>query len=534
MAHPLFRKQIMEMNAWLLLDRRNGKRRTAGKMIGLALLWIFVFLSLGSMFFMMFSSACEPLMTAGFTWIYQVLVILLALVLGLFGSVFNVSSSVYQAKDNDALLAMPLKPWKIVAARLLSVWLWILVYEAIVMVPGFIILYRTAFAHGLLTVPMVLCNAGLFFVVSFLILAMACLLGFVVAKVNQKIKGNSMVKVFLSLAFIAAYYFGYYKASILLQKLIANADVLGGKIKGSAYPLYLIGTAGTGDGQSLLLVAIGVLLIFALVWIMMVMNFVKMTIHTSARKRRTVSLKMQERSVLRALTWKERKRFFSSSVYMLNSGMSTFIIPVLGIFMLIKGNLLLDEFAKLDAVLPGISTPIMIGAMCMMASLNELSAPSVSLEGKNVWILQSLPVDIWKVLKGKILFHYQITALPVLFLSGCMAIVVKPAWYYVVFLLLLPQLYILLTACFGLLLNLKFPVMNWSNEVVPIKQSTSAVISMFGSAFFLVIVAGIYFLLHRYVPVLGFLGIMSALILILIFLFSSWIKKKGVKIFERL
>ena len=39
---------------------------------------------------------------------------------------------------------------------------------------------------------------------------------------------------------------------------------------------------------------------------------------------------------------------------------------------------------------------LLAGAICMLASMNDITAPSVSLEGKSLWLLQSLPVTPWQ------------------------------------------------------------------------------------------------------------------------------------------
>ena len=34
--------------------------------------------------------------------------------------------------------------------------------------------------------------------------------------------------------------------------------------------------------------------------------------------------------------------------------------------------------------------------------MNDMTAPSVSLEGKSLWLMQSLPVTPWQVLRAKL------------------------------------------------------------------------------------------------------------------------------------
>ncbi len=49
----------------------------------------------------------------GYGWLYYALMGLLALAFGVFGSVFSTYAGLYQAKDNELLLSMPIPPRRI-------------------------------------------------------------------------------------------------------------------------------------------------------------------------------------------------------------------------------------------------------------------------------------------------------------------------------------------------------------------------------------------------------------------------------------
>ena len=59
---------------------------------------------LGGMFTFLSFSLCGGLTMAGMGWLYFLLMGMIAIVLGAFGSVFNTYSGLYLAKDNDLLL----------------------------------------------------------------------------------------------------------------------------------------------------------------------------------------------------------------------------------------------------------------------------------------------------------------------------------------------------------------------------------------------------------------------------------------------
>ena len=44
--------------------------------------------------------------------------------------------------------------------------------------------------------------------------------------------------------------------------------------------------------------------------------------------------------------------------------------------------------------------------------MNDMASSSISLEGKNLWLAQSLPVTPWQVLRAKLLVQVLVTGIP--------------------------------------------------------------------------------------------------------------------------
>lgn len=57
-------------------------------------------------------------------------------------------------------------------------------------------------------------------------------------------------------------------------------------------------------------------------------------------------------------------------------------------------------------------------------------------------------------------------------------VVFRPSLLGGVLMLLIPQVTVLLQAALGLMINLLHPVLHWSNEIYPIKQSMSVFLSL--------------------------------------------------------
>ena len=322
----------------------------------------------------------------------------------------------------------------------------------------------------------------------------------------------------------------------MIRDLLEHAAIYGAEIKGNAYPVYLFGSVGIGDVKASLIVSAAVLVLFALMWALLSRSFLQIATSggsTSHREyRETVS---RQQSVAAALLSREFAHFTASPSYMLNCGLGTFLMPLCAIAALWKGGPL---FAQLDAMFVDTagSVPLLLCVMlCGLASMNFMTAPSVSLEGKSLWLIQSLPVEPWQVLRAKIRMQFLLTALPLLLCAACAAVVYPLSFVQLMVMILFAVSYALLMALTGLLLGLKMPTLTWTNEIMPIKQSAPVVLTLFGGfAYTILLFVGFMFLPGWN---LGFARYMSCFFganLILCACFYLWLWKKGTARFAAL
>ena len=127
-------------------------------------------------------------------------------------------------------------------------------------------------------------------------------------------------------------------------------------------------------------------------------------------------------------------------------------------------------------------SPVFLMAAMMMGfclSMCTIAAPSVSLEGKYLWILREAPVDESTLIWIKVGFQLLLT-LPCTVIAGvCIAVAVgMPVWQGVV-LLLVTALFDVGHASFGLLMGLCFPKLDAVNETVVVKQSLAVFLGAF-------------------------------------------------------
>ena len=531
MLKLLVKKQLFEIFRSYFYDAKKNKARTKGATIGYIVMFVLLMVCLlGTMFGVLSNTMCGPLAEMGMDWLYFVIMGMMAVFLGAFGSVFNTYSGLYLAKDNDLLLSMPIPVRVIMTSRLLSVYLMGLMYSGIVILPAILVYWFTV----PVTAGRILGGVVLLVDISLFVLTLSCALGWVVAKISLKLKRKSFITVIVSLVFFGLYYFVCFRSQAMITDLLLNAEDVGNRIKG-IYPLYLFGRVGCGDGVAMLIVSAVVIALLALVWYLIARSF----LHIATSSGNTAKTVYHEKAVKpvsadAALLRKELGRFTSSPLYMLNCGLGTVFLVVLAVLALIKGR---EVFLMMNALFAGgegFVTVLAALCLCLLAGSNDISTPSVSLEGKSLWIAQSLPIDPWQALRAKLRMHLLITELPLVVCAVCVAAVSGAALPEIVMMLVTPMVYVVLSATFGLFMGLKRPNLNWTSEVAPIKQGLAVFLSIFVGWLVAVALGFLYYALMARVGAVAFLLAVTALFAVLALVLVRWLKTSGAKIYQHL
>ena len=531
MLKTLVKKQLMEIFRGYFYNAKKNERRSKGATAAFIVFFAAVMIVvIGGMFFGMSLALCAPLAQAGMNWLYFAVMSLMAVFLGAFGSVFNTYAGLYAAKDNDLLLSLPIPVRTLMASRLLGVYLMGLMYSAVVMAPAVIVYWMRVSAAPRYIFGGLLLTA----LISLFVLTLSCALGWVVAKVNRRLKHKSFITVIISLAGIAVYYFFVFKAQTAMEALVANAAFYGEKVKGAAHPLYLVGCVGTGDGRAMLLVSLVVAALFALMWALLAHSFLKLSTATGASGHtvyRERALKRQSADA--ALFKKELARFTASPNYMLNCGLGILLLPLAGVALVIKGGELLPVLQMAFGDRGGCVEVLLCTGVCAIASMNDMATPSVSLEGKSLWLAQSLPVALWQVLRAKLQLQLVLTVAPALVPLVCMAVIL-PVTPALALAAVTALAYMAFSACLGLTMGVKRANFTWTSELAPIKQSLAVMIAMFGGWAYALVLAGLYLWQGWKLGASAYLALFALATLAAAAALYHWLKTKGAARFAAL
>ena len=178
--------------------------------------------------------------------------------------------------------------------------------------------------------------------------------------------------------------------------------------------------------------------------------------------------------------------------------------------------------------------PLLLAGLCYMGTLVFLTAPSISLEGKNLWIPKSIPVSSWEVLRAKLRLHMLVALPPLFLLSLILGLIMGYRGQLLALVLILPSLFGAFSGLLGLFENLRHPNFNWINETQAVKSGASVMITMFVGMGLVLLSILACLLLSDWISPEQMGWIMTALLAALSVLLYLWLRKKGVRIFEAL
>ena len=473
---------------------RKKRARGIGFKILIGILAVYILVVFFGLFGMLFSQLQGPFFANGLGWLYFALMGLIAAMLCFVGSVFATQTQIFEARDNELLLSMPISPSVILASRMAALVVLNYLYELFVVVPAGVVycIYQPVTLSGVV----IFLVAVLF--LPFLVMAISSLFAWLIALISSKIRFKNAMTLILWVAFFILYFLFFSQMQQYIAALIANGAAIGQAVQRYLFPAYHFGIAiAQSNLFSLVLYLACAVIPFLLVSLLIAKNFIKI----ATTKKGGVRVRYREKSVKilsakRALVKKEITHFLSNAMYILNAGIGFAFMVVLAIALLINKNVVL-EIVGVSAEIGGLLPALICAGLCFCSSMSCVSAPSISLEGKNLWISKSLPVSSGEILLAKARAHLWI-GLPFILVSGILSIIaLTPSVFDAAMLFLLPLAVTAFCAHFGVVINLHFPKFDWISETACIKQSMSVVISMFGGMVLLILPILLYLFLFK-------------------------------------
>ncbi len=527
MYRSLLKIQLRSQWSSLLPGGKSGKKKATAILLGILLAYSFVVLI--GMYTMFLFSMFGAVGNTSERWFYFGFTGLTVFTLSFITGIFSIPAHLFRARDNDLLLSMPVPPRMILGVRMTFPLASDFVFS--------ILLYTIAAIVWLIHAP--LSAAGILSLIltaltlPLLSFAIAALLGWLIHLLTLKAGRKNLISILLYFVFFGAYFSFIFSMQTAMTSLITNSTAIADSMR-AIFPVYHMGRAiSEGSLTSLLIwLAFSILPFLLVLWIL-VKNFRRIvTTKSGEKRRRYVAKKEAVRSPVMAIAAKEIRHLFGTPTYLLNAMSGLLILIIATVAAVVKAG-------AIRPILESDFAPYLPLAVCagiaFITSMTIFSSVSVSLEGKNLWLIKTIPVSTDKVLFSKVLAHLLVTSPILLVCSVVLLAILHASPLSFILVILLTQLFNLLIAAMGVFINLLLPKTDFINEMQVVKQSASAAVSMFvgmGVALLLTIIGAILaFLLPSSVGVMGsILLLLLALCALVLFL----IRKVGAELFEKL
>lgn len=437
--------------------------------IGNSLLIIFLFLIVAISMGIAYYGTAEQFSAIGKPEFVLIMGLMFASFMVLIMTAYDGQNQYYKNKDYSLLASMPIKTSSIITAKYLSSYFTSLLYSIIVALPAFIV-YFIFCPIDVLAILFSL--VALFFLPTFTQL-IGNIIAFFINIVTMKVKNRSIINNILTIIFtVLLISFITIANSGLMEELFAQGIPLWIKI---VFPhiYFLFDSITTLSGLSFL-IFLALSIIYSIIGILIVTigyKKINSTYISSQRKKKLKLITYQKSNIIVSLLKKETRTFFFSPSYFINCLIGPILVIVLAVSMGISAKQMTINPTQDFPAEYFILMYICFSAMCL--GLSSPTSVSISIEGNKFFILRSLPLSSRKIIFSKILFNI-ILFLPFIFIGDIIFLTIIPSSIdLIIITLFVPIVSMITFSGIGMLCNLKWPKLHWTNENQAIKQGLS-------------------------------------------------------------
>ncbi len=404
-------------------------------------------------------------------------------------TVFKIKGTIFGFRDYDLVMSLPVSTGAVIACRLLILYAFNFMFVIIMIIPMMI-------AYGILEQPGIvfyIINFTAMFFIPLVPIVAASVLGTAIAYAASRFRHSNLLNIIFSLILLLAVMGSSFFIGGNAEQLLDIGKALTDRVN-SLYPLAQLYTDAAVHYDIpaffvFITISLGAFLIYAAV---VAKLFIKLnTIILTGRARGKYKMgELKTSSPLTALYRKELKRYFSSPLYVLNTGFGIVLLTIGAVALLfVDLEKLIGDPTAVQVLIANV--PLYIN-FCVIMTCTTMA--SISLEGKSLWIMKSLPVSAGTVYLSKIAVNLTVAA-PALIDMIIIGIALKLGVMQTLLQMLITVACVVLIACYGLIINLLFPNFNWTTETVVIKQSAACMITIFSGIGYVIIQLILSFLL---------------------------------------
>lgn len=449
----------------------------------------------------------------------------------------NANGYLFRSRDFEILNSLPIKTGVIFASKLLyltaiNYLIFSLIYFPTLAV--YAIFNQTDFVFWILAV-------FAFFLIPLFPLTLGSVIAFLLGRISPRLKYKNAVQLILSLALIIIILLLSFNAQIIETDPTLFATMIKNLLSKTGEYAYK-GIHLRSAVDYLFFVTLSVVP-FSVFYIILGNNYLSVNSRMGlGYVNRSYRMKVQEPTKQTyALLKKELRRYFGTSIYVMNTIVGPLLSTVMMIYVVIQKDMLTAGLQQIITEMGGNVQSVMTyfsliltGGFIFTLSMITTTACSISIEGKQFWILKSAPVDPKQVFFAKIMVNVLVT-IPFIVLNTILCAIVFPISFLDgFFLITIPSVFALFMTFMGLFVNLSLPKLDYNSDMKAVKQSASVLVNMllgFLSAA-VVIVPSVFSVTH-YSVLSGFLSALGISGLLL-FIIVTLVYTRGITLYNRI
>ena len=391
----------------------------------------------------------------------------------LFLTIFYSNGILFGSRDIETLLSLPLKSSDIISSKFMFMYLLNFLIGFMFMLPGGIVWVL----NGSLNVLQIILYFTSMIFVPLIPMCIAACMGMIIVAVSSYFKRKNVIALIFSFVMIGI--IGYIAVSamksgnedsieIMLSKQITELYPISGLfVQQTNFPMYI----GMG-----LFIAFSTAVFYIFVKIVAMKYGLLNTLAKTTSRYSDNKKSYNRKSIFLALYKKEMGRFLSSYMAVLNAGFGVILLCVFSIFLLFNSVEQIGESSGIENINEYLSNfaPLFIASML---TLSCPAASAISLEGKNIWILQSSPVKVKMILNSKIAVNLTLHLIGYMISIFAFTLKLDMNFIQVINLIIVPICYSIFITVIGISLNKKYPNYEWESEMMVVKQSMPVIVS---------------------------------------------------------
>ena len=447
------------------------------------------------------NSLFEKIAPMNIAYVLLSLIVFSISIMTLIEGIYKSGSLIFNCKDDQLLLSLPIKRRTVLFVRIFKFYVFELLFNSMFILPIMIVYIRW---DSSITWTYYLTCFVMLLLLPIIPIVLSCIIGVITSSFSSRFKYKNTLQIIISMVFLLAILFVSFNMEQIFEYIFAHASSMNETITKLYYPAGAFATLVTNfnikDLLIFILVHIGIfaLSIYVLGKFYFKINSRLKKVVTSNKKIDVEKIKIKSNSQAKSLIKKEINTFFKTPVFIINAGFALVLFIIFVVVLTVKFDSTLASLTTEENAL-GLTKEVILNnksllilyLIALTAFMTSITNSVISLEGRSINILKSLPIKVKTILMSKVYSALCITT-PVLLLGDILLFVkFKTNIIEMILLLMLSILMPLISHFIGIIINLKYPKLNWESTTEVVKQSTSSFLSVMIGVVLLFLTIGI-------------------------------------------